>query len=376
VSNAKTFESAYDPARNNLNFLRLLFAVLVIASHSYFIVSKETGAFEPLYRLTNNRVNLGDLAVNGFFAISGFLLAGSWCAGRGGLWGFVSRRVARIYPAFAVCVLLCIGVVGPLAVEDVRSYFADPHTYRLLQYLYFGRFWNSLPGAFPDNPMPGIINSSLWTIKYELYCYLAIILLGVAGMLRGRWVTACALFWLAVFNVLVATKTTLPYALDPYYMPRLLTFFLGGAALYLCRGVVPYRAGLFLVAIAVLLGTMGWSGWATLVLPTAGLYSLFYVACLPGRLNAFGRRHDLSYGVYLYGWPIQQLVVHYGIPGGSPWSLTAISVALSFVAAGASWFLIEAPSLRLVKAWSRMKTRSENAPSPADFVPAPTGDAA
>ena len=371
--------AAYRPDANNLNAIRLLLAVAVIASHSFPIVFGLTAGprWEPLVRLTGGHAELGALAVDGFFAVSGFLLASSWGRGRG-LANFAARRFLRIYPGFLVCVVACVTVVGPLSVMSagpgaVRAYFADRHAYLLLRYLYFGTFHNSLPGAFPRNPMAGVADSPLWTIKYEVYCYVILIGLGVTRLLRPWPTLLAALACLAAYGTLTALDLHPGFAMDPAYLPRLTTFFLGGAAVYLWRERVVVHAGLFAAAVVVLVVTRTTPVWATLVLPTAGMYCLFYLGCLRWRpTNAIGRRHDLSYGVYLYAWPIQQLLLQHGVGRDHPWWLTAATLPVTLIIAAASWFAVERPALSLKPSarWLRRPSRATGDPSSVTPAPA------
>jgi peptidoglycan/LPS O-acetylase OafA/YrhL len=350
----RTFADAYRSDANNLNAIRLLLAVAVIASHSFPIVfGLDAGRpWEPLTRLTGGHAELGALAVNGFFAVSGFLLAASWGRGRGVV-NFAARRFLRIYPGFLVCVVACVTVFGPLSVRSagpgaVRAYFADRHAYLLLRYLYFGAFHNGLPGAWPNNPMAGVADSPLWTIKYEVYCYVMLIGLGLTRLLRPWPTLAAAIVCWAAYATLVGLGLHPGFALDPAYMPRLATFFLAGSSLYLWRARVPFHAGLFAAAIVVLVVTRTTPVWSTLVLPTAGVYCLFYLGCVAWPpTNGIGRRHDLSYGVYLYAWPIQQLLLQHGVGRGHPWALTAATLPVVLVVAAASWFGVEQPALSL-----------------------------
>ena len=199
----RTLADAYRPDANNLNLIRLLLAALVIATHSYVIACGDAaagGPAEPLGRLTHHRADLGSVAVDGFFAVSGFLLAASWGQGNG-VANFTVRRFLRIYPGFLACVLICVFVVGPASVVDVARYFRDPGTYRLLRYLYFGPFIDAQPGAFLHNPQPEIVNTSLWTIKFEVECYAVLIVLGVARLLRPTVMLSLAAACLFAFGM-------------------------------------------------------------------------------------------------------------------------------------------------------------------------------
>lgn len=347
TSKRPTLATAYRPEANSLNAIRLVLATMVIASHSYPIAFGLIQSREPLARVAYDRSEFGAVAVDGFFALSGFLLTSSWGRSRG-VADFARRRLLRIYPAFVICVLACIVIVGPLTVPDVRSYFRNPLTYRLLKYLYLGRFWNELPYAFAQNPVPGIIDSSLWTIKYELYCYGLLVVWGCCRLLQPRPTLAFATTLLIFYAGADRMGLSLPLGLAPSYMPRLTTFFFAGAALYLWRNRVPMRADLFMLGLILCCTFPILRSWQAIVLPTAGLYCLFYIGTRQRPvLNRIGRSNDLSYGIYLYAWPIQQLLCQYCVGPGRPWTLTAATLPVVAVVAAASWVLIERPALRL-----------------------------
>ncbi len=334
----------------------------MIASHSYVIaIGQRAGvAAEPLGRLTGHRTEMGSIAVDGFFAASGFLLAASWGRGKG-LANFATRRFLRIYPGFLVCVLACVLLVGPAAGVMWSRYFADPVTYRLFRYLYFGPFMDALPGAFARNPLPELVNTSLWTIKFECYCYAILMVLGVIRLLRPAVIAGLAIVCMAGLTFVSLSRREFGHGLNSYYMPRLVTFFFAGSALYLNRARVPFHAGLFAGAVAVTAATVTNPIWPTLILPTAGLYCMFYVACLRWpRTNRIGRRNDLSYGVYLYAFPIQQLLVYRGLGSGRPWLLTALTLPPVFVAAFISWVSVERPALQFKPTLRRRRPLPES----------------
>jgi peptidoglycan/LPS O-acetylase OafA/YrhL len=349
LKNPQTLASAYRPEANNLNLVRLLLALAVIASHSYPIVFGlgPGDEAEPLARLTHHRTNLGAVAVDGFFAVSGFLLTASWLR-RKGVGDFVRRRFLRIYPGFFVCLVAGVALLGPLSGVPARTYFGNPETYRPLRYLYFGRLFTGMPGVFNDNPLPGIANSPVWTIKYEVYCYALLIAWGSARLLRPWPTLVLAFACLTAYTVLDQLGLNLPLAMAPDYLPRLTAFFFGGAALYLWRDRVPVHPGLFAVAATTVAVTSRLWFWPSLVLATAGIYALFYLGTIRwGPTNAVGRRNDLSYGTYLYAWPIQQLLLKWGLGRGHPWLLTTTTVPAVLAIAAISWFAVERPALRL-----------------------------
>lgn len=172
-------------ADNSFDTLRLVFAVLVILSHSYALGLGSNGT-EPLFVLTHGQITFGNVSVWAFFVISGFLIAQSWTRSPNPL-RFLKRRIARIYPGFIVVALLMALFIVPVA--------ADPATRRpieignfLLQTLRLQVF--DVSPVFVHNAQPNALNGSLWSVPFEFWCYIGILLLGVTGMIRRRWLVA------------------------------------------------------------------------------------------------------------------------------------------------------------------------------------------
>ena len=349
MTTSVTLGSLLDTRKNNLNALRLFFALLVIVSHSYPLVfGLATGSdVEPLYRLSHGQIDFGSLAVNCFFLMSGFLLVLSWEKSRGFL-DFMFKRVLRVYPGLTVCILVCIFVVGPLGGVDLHHYFQNRDTYRLLQYLALIRFWNSLPGVFANNPVPEIIDSSLWTIKYEIFCYIIIAIMGVARLVKVVPVLIALAATYLFYNIVSILHISLPLALAPDYMPRFLTYFLMGSAFYLLRDKIPHNR--IWLAVSVLAILFALHSGMRFVFPIFGAYCLFYFAFSPTiPLFGFGRKWDLSYGTYLYAWPIQQLLLQHVPVTQQPTILAIATIPLSLAAAAVSWALVERPFLEFKK---------------------------
>jgi peptidoglycan/LPS O-acetylase OafA/YrhL len=161
--------------------LRLVFAVLVIFSHS-FALGRGSDATEPLNLLTHGRVSFGEVSVWSFFCISGFLITQSWTRAPF-LLKFLRRRVGRIYPGFIVAALFGALIVAPLAADQPTWCAVSPLDF-LLQTARLHVFHCF---AFARNAYPNALNGSLWSIPFEFWCYVGVMAAGVLGVFRRRW---------------------------------------------------------------------------------------------------------------------------------------------------------------------------------------------
>ncbi len=343
-----------DKDDNAFDAIRLLLAILVLFEHSFFLI--ENGyTQEPLFHLTGGQINSGAFAVYMFFAISGFLVTRSYVM-TGGLLRYLAKRLARIAPGFLVASALALTVLAPLTALSVAGFFVSQNWLRMLALVL------TLHQANPDGILTGnpvqLIHGTLWTIKYEFDCYLLVALLGLLGMLAPRraWIA-----YGAILGALCASRAGLfgfpdinygPVARlisDPVQWPFLFPYFFVGSALYVFRAYIPKSAPLAIAAL-VLLAVSALTGGFYWLLLTAGVYALTYLALsVSADLKLFGRRIDLSYGVYLYGWPVAQLVLFFDPSRPGPYMLFVLTLPLTLLAAAASWYLVEYPSLRLVK---------------------------
>jgi peptidoglycan/LPS O-acetylase OafA/YrhL len=331
--------------QNNFNVLRLLFAVLVLLAHA-----PELGEGNRRHELLTqlfHTISFGELAVDGFFALSGYLIVQSWQDSPLAT-TFLRKRVLRIYPGFIVASLFCIFIVGPLAADPAHYFRELPLTGLLMRAL-------TLRGPDVQNVFEGMaypqLNSAMWTIIREFACYLMVCLVGLSGGFLRRHV------WLALtagcFVLRLWSLHSLPLPFAPLRsvlddgICRLATFFLAGGCFYLYGNYYRFTPRAALFAGAVVLATMFSKRYCELALATFGAYLLFYFAFTRFRFtDQFSRLPDFSYGIYLYGWPVQMLVWWY-LPGHSP--LLAFLLALLFVLplAAASWYGVEKPCLKL-----------------------------
>ncbi len=326
----------YSHPKNNFDFWRVLAALLVLFSHQFALLGHPEPSVFP-------QLSLGASGVCIFFVISGFLVTQSWRLDPNAL-RFVTRRLLRIWPGLIVVVLLSTFVLGPLVSNlSTAEYFRTEETWRYLKTLLMNIKYE-LPGVFTGNPYPRAVNGSLWTIPVEVRWYLVILFAGAAGLLKSRYLLLVASVILALyyFGIYGAMRDTKPIYFQEYGL-----FFLYGACLQMYQD--EWRKHLVLstllcigsAIVFLLLGHAFVAFW--LVLPCLIVYC--GTASTPF-VRGFGRFGDLSYGIYIYAFPVQQTIVwmtnaRYPLP----WTL-ALSVAMTLVLAFASWHLVEQPALR------------------------------
>lgn len=277
---------------NNFDALRLIGALMVLTSH----MAPISGRVEWMWA---GEHSLGNLGVLIFFSISGFLVYASW-SNDPDLGRFLSRRYLRMAPGLIVALASTWAMVSMLDLQ-----------------------------GFPDNPSQ-VRNGSLWTIPFEVYCYL---LLAGAGMLMARpaigfitgMLAGYALFpsdYLAYFGLFFAMGSI--FKAHPSLLTWRITGLLvaAGGAVFLFNGHTIIALALALPATTVWVGTQSWP-----------------------LLRSAGRVGDLSYGIYIYAWPVQQVMVAL-LPNKFPLLLVS-SIAVSSVLAWLSWHFVEAPALRL-----------------------------
>lgn len=331
-------------SHNRFDALRLGLALLVIFSHSFPFVHG-SNANEPLYLFSRGKLTLGQLAVNLFFIISGYLISQSWSR-RPDVRTFLRKRWLRIFPGYVVAALLCILVVAPFA-----GGFGQHQLLLVRQAAEMEPLIS--PRAFNANPYPWTINGSLWTIRYEVYCYMVLGMAGAAGMLRLRWLTV-SLFIAALCLSIAEAAIHFPDRPielfgNPHIWPGFLACFLAGATASACRALIPLSLPLFVAAIVacLLLLRIAPPAAVAAALPSCAAYAIYFAAFARGRwLPVLKFRADLSYGAYLYAFPVQQLLAR-PVGRGGPVLLFAAAAPITLLIAAASWKYVEQPFLRL-----------------------------
>ena len=336
---------------NNFDLLRLLAAICVIFSHC-FLIAEGSDAHEPLILLTGRQSILGLAGVFVFFTISGFLVTQSFEA-TGSPLRFLAKRALRIFPGLFAALVTAGFALGSLVTTlPLGAYFRRPEIYG---YVVGNALLNvgihELPGVmFVDNPVGLEINGSLWSLRYEFMMYLMVLGLGALRLLRLPVLLALLALGLAClqFDALDFLGT----------WGWLLGFFAVGMVLYKLRHTRIFDGRLAALALGGLALSVPLRQFIPLF-PLFGGYLAIYLA-LERRLPVIpaARFGDLSYGLYIYGWPVTATVM-YATGGTLSWQrLFLLSLPVALGVAWLSWRFVEEPFLRL-----KSRRRSETAAS-------------
>ena len=336
IACARTPTSGFD-------YLRLALAASVLFWHSYVVAhGHDAGA---AYQASLSGAVLR-LILPMFFSLSGFLVASSLERATS-LPLFLSFRVLRILPALAVEVTLSAMIIGPLVtIDSPTQYFSDPLFVTYFRNL-FGNIQYRLPGVFIDNPWSSTVNASLWTVPYELECYIALVVIYYLGFTNRPIVMGALTALLSLSFLLLFRKESLAeLAIDPVPGRMLVICFLAGVFIYAARSLIPYTTPFFASCAGMSVILLSWPTLQFLAALPAAYVTVWLGLRDPPR-NRFLLSGDYSYGIYLYGFVVQQCLMRLSrgwIESTLPLFLCAL-VGTSLLAAF-SWHVIEAPVLR------------------------------
>lgn len=357
VAGRSSFAARLDGRDNAFGLLRLVFAGMVVVSHAFPV-----GGFgpDPVRAWTHGQTELGTVGLYGFFAISGYLITTS--ARTSDSLAFLWRRLLRLYPAFIVALVVGAFVVGPLA--ELREggvpsdYWSGPQgpvdyvvansRLAIVQYGIHDVFLDDPYGAIDGS----VVNGSLWTLWYEFRAYLVVGLLAAWGVLtRARWVVpASSVLAFALAQVSEGVPGLGLATVGLFANPRgleLLAVFLVGASIATYEHRIVCRATWATGATVLALATASTAGFRPLGLVAVAYLTLYAAATLPPWARRVGRRTDISYGVYVYGWPVLALLTTYGANrAGYGLYLGAALLAVA-VLGWLSWHVVEKRALGL-----------------------------
>lgn len=330
---------------NNLNIIRFIAALIVILEHSYPL-SGALQSVDPLYRLTG-QTSSGNLAVCIFFFFSGFLINRSVHRGRGSL-SFFRDRCLRIIPSLAVVVILCAFVLGPcITTYSLTEYLTNAETYRYLLNITVVAPKYHLPGVFETNLSGSSVNGSLWTLRLEVLCYIV-----------------CYVLWKTGLSEQKRAKYLIPPFLVAYFASCYVVFVaapavqaaLRACGMFYCGMIYyTYRESIRIDHMLALLCVAG------VVISTAvHLYDIGLLLCLPYVLvylafgtklkwSSFGAKAEISYGIYLCAYPIQQTIILLFGGSMSPWLNFLITLPIAVLCGLLLNIFVETPITRKFK---------------------------
>ena len=231
-----TLEDVYQRRWNNFDVLRFGLAAAVIWSHCYALAGL---SMDPVFAFTR-QIDAGSLAVDCFFVLSGFLITQSWVSDPT-LGDYVVKRALRLVPALVVALAFGTLIVGPMVTrEPLSTYFSSWDTWAHFEGVVLHRHLGS-PLLFPDNPLPNWLNTSLWSLRYEVFCYALIA--GVGLVLGKRWLVVAPLVLLvSVLGQMLFAATGQAGGLPgvPETTFRLVACFFAGSTLFVARERVPF----------------------------------------------------------------------------------------------------------------------------------------
>lgn len=334
---------------NNFKFIRLVAAFMVIVAHSYGF-TKERG--DPLFRVSGGAIDLSFLGLAVFFFLSGLLVTQSLMKSSS-LKNFLWKRIVRLYPAAWLAIAVCMFVIGPLVTTlSLKDYFTDPLfygygiTFSLIKIAYY------LPGVFANSVMEPGINASLWSISLEWKLYAGLLLLFFLPVKNKRFLIVALIAGVLCINAFFYTPTEATisnllgrsFKLYPYvaYTP----YFLAGILCYL------FKQKVFINRLIT---------WMSLLLACAGIAFEFFfaiqliilpvlvlcAAAAPFKwIKAITPNPDLSYGFYVFAFPVQQLIGYYCNTGDfHAWQMALFSIGATLPLAIFSWYFVERKAL-------------------------------
>jgi peptidoglycan/LPS O-acetylase OafA/YrhL len=373
------------------DLLRLALSILILLTHSSWIVG--TGGVttsilnhifhlnpQTVARLAQATTTLDDPTVHQltglgrpitmsylpmFFALSGFLVTGSALRTRR-LIPFLGLRVLRLLPALFVEVTLSAIILGAIFTTlPASEYYVSP--------LFWGYFMNilgdihfHLPGVFTNN-ITDVVNANLWTLPWELQCYVVASFMIVTGILYYRKLLA-VLFAVATV-VLIYASLSAGFQVVPAQVGglTLVYYFVAGVLMFLWRDKIVFHDMFFLVAAAVCYLLM-MSPRTVFIYPILLTYITVFIGLFPFPRFSLIKSGDYSYGIYLYGFPVTQALVA-GFP--SLEKNLVVAAPLAVLATGAfavlSWHCVEKHCLKLKRYIAPKSSKITETLHPAAF---------
>lgn len=332
--------------KNNFDFLRHVFALCVVVAHCFPISG--VGSCDWLCQLSNNQFDFSQLGVKGFFIISGYLIFQS-LERSNSLFDYYWKRILRLFPGLLVVLVLTICLLPFVYNGSFLDYIANRSTLTYIpNNLVLYRTQYTIPGVFESNPYKSIINGSLWTIPYEFTLY--ILLSCLFYLKQSKKLTKIILLLTTIFllvtNLFFADKLIgRNFILMSSHLVDLGFYFVAGSVLSVIKfNEFKYINVLLSIACVLIVGSL-----------YVGFFEQIKYFILPIIVIGIGIKHtpllsfltektgDLSYGIYIYGFLIQQILMYYFHL--NLWTLLICSLIIVPLFALFSWHIIEKKAL-------------------------------
>jgi len=362
---SNTIMDLYSVKENSFHFLRFVFAAMVILSHSWALLYGEKSV-DFLAKYTSNQISFGAIAVFGFMVISGFLVTQSFINSKNYFF-YLIKRILRIFPAFLVSLVLIALFVGPFLTKlNLVSYFfsgsgqlSDNPFMFVFKNIIFninGLYSWGIHDLFLNNPFPSGVNGSMWTLKHEFACYLILPILGYFLFFRHKLLLIGFTVLFVIINILKQkfgiSAFDLPgdkfwvigaFEYDSFF--KLGSYFFIGMLMYVFSNKIIINKRLFLLSLMLLFISLKFGNvniLALLLLP----YIVIYLAVnLP--FSKFSKYGDYSYGMYIYAFPVMQMLVLFFKDKLEIFSFFVSSFLITLFVSFFSWKFIEKPCLGL-----------------------------
>ncbi|MGH4017967.1 MAG: acyltransferase family protein [Pseudonocardiaceae bacterium] len=361
-------------------WLRMIGALTVVVDHSTPLTDPSRVTVLP----ESWNLSPGYIALMGFFAMSGYQISDSWrqdpC-----WWRFSAKRVLRIWPPLLVVVICTAVVIGPLVTRlPTRDYFASNGTWGyIVNNAGMYTLQHELPGVFTGNPYPWSANGAIWTLPMELTGYLLVLAFGLVALIRrSRWLTVVLLLAMVALDRRFQYTPGEPGGGGSFLsvpigaLTAFLVAFALGMVLHAYRDKIPLSPAVALALVGLQIAVQQTDAGPFMLPLMAGYGAVVLAHHWPARLEGYGRWVYGSYGAYVWGFPIQQLLIMAGVT--QRWYLALLAVPLAYVVGCLSWRYVEEPTMSLRRYLTprrrpapRNRTADETYPIPRVEVPAP-----
>jgi peptidoglycan/LPS O-acetylase OafA/YrhL len=345
-------------------WLRMIGALIVIIDHSAPLTDPSRLAVFPV----SWNLSPGYIALLGFFTMSGYQISDSWRQDPS-WWRFSAKRVLRLWPPLLLVVLITALVIGPLvSALDPATYFSTRATWGYIVHnagLY--TLQHRLPGVFDNNPWPWSANGAIWTLPMELTGYFVVLGFGAGGLFRrAPWLTIVLMLTLVGLDRRFDASIGNPGHGGSFLqmpigsMVSFLVAFSIGMVLHAYRDTIPLSPLVAWSLVGLQIAVHNTKAGALTLPFMAGYGALVLAFHWPARLEGYDSWVFGSYGLYIWGFPVQQLLILAG--ADTQWSLTVTALPLTYLCGWLSWHYIETPTLSLRRYLPRRDKRPERPP--------------